>query len=78
MTNLLADEVERAAAAGTIASREPRRDARSVFTLILDGIYDVALGRAEPLEEAAYLWGFCKQGLAVTGELADHEEENVH
>lgn len=76
MTNLLADEVERAALTGAIASRDPRRDARRVFTLILDGIYDVALGRAEPLEEAESLWGFCTQGLAVPGGPRVNRQEN--
>ena len=67
MTNLLADEIQGGSRAGALTSRDPHRDASSVFTLVLDGIYDVALGRAEPLEEAEYLWGFCTQGLAISG-----------
>jgi len=65
MIDVLAIELERAAAAGVIVSSDPRRDAQTVFTLVLEGIYDVALGRAEPLEEATYLWGFCQRALGL-------------
>jgi len=47
-------------------SREPTRDAELVFALVLEGIHDVALGRVGPLEQAAYLWGFCWPAISRT------------
>ena len=74
MIDVLAVELESAAAAGVVVSIDPRRDAQSVFTLVLEGIYDVALGRAEPREEATYLWGFCQRGLGLAPPLAHRQE----
>jgi AcrR family transcriptional regulator len=44
-------------------SRNPSRAAETVFGVLLSGISDVTLGRAEPRDEAAYLWRFCWAGL---------------
>ena len=60
---VLTTEIVRAADAGAITSADPARDAELVFALVLEGIHDVTLGRAEPLDEAAYLWRFCRSGL---------------
>ena len=40
-------------------SRNATRDAELVFTLVLGGIHDVAIGHVDPLDQAAYLWNFC-------------------
>jgi AcrR family transcriptional regulator len=51
-----------AAATGT---DDPRRDAETMFRLILQGIDDVVVGRVRDSDEQAeYLWGFCWGGLA--------------
>jgi AcrR family transcriptional regulator len=44
-------------------NRDPSRAAETVFGVLLSGINDVALGRTEPREVAAYLWRFCWAGL---------------
>ena len=64
MLAVLEAEIAAAAAAGVCVSRDPARDAHTVFALVLEGIYDVTLGRVEPLEQARYLWGFCWSGLS--------------
>jgi hypothetical protein len=66
MLGVLEAEIVAATAAGSCGSRDPARDADLVFTLVLEGISDVTLGRAAPLEEAAYLWEFCWAGLSGT------------
>jgi AcrR family transcriptional regulator len=48
--------IEGAVAAGVAATPDPPRTARTLFALVLDGLFEVVLGRAEPLEEAAFLW----------------------
>jgi hypothetical protein len=63
LVDLLADEIRRAAAAGAARSTDPARDAQTVFGLVLEGVHDVTLGRAEPLDHADYLWRFCWSGL---------------
>lgn len=63
LLDLLAAEIAGAASTHNIASADPARDADTVFTLLLDGIGDVTVGRAEPRERAAYLWRFCRDGL---------------
>lgn len=40
-----------------------RRDAQTVFGLVLDGVHDVALGRADARETAEYVARFCCRGL---------------
>ena len=61
--DVFADELTAGAAEGIVGSADPRRDARLTFTLVLDGIHDVVVGRAEPLDEAAYLWRFVRSGV---------------
>ena len=64
LIRVLEQEIADATAAGECASTDPARDAETVFALVLEGIYDVTLGRVEPREEAEYLWGFCWAGLS--------------
>ena len=57
------------AVAETIAAatetHNARRDAETMFRVILQGIDDVVVGRvADAREQAEYLWRFCWQGLA--------------
>jgi len=54
-----------AAAAGAAVSDDPRRDAETVFSLVLDGIHTVSFGRAAADECAAHLWRFCGRALCV-------------
>ena len=47
-----------------IDSPDPKRDARTMFAVLLDGIHDVVVGRVtEPHELARYLVRFCTQGV---------------
>lgn len=63
LLDLLAAEIGSAAGAGMVESVDPDRDAQTIFALVLEGIHDVTIGRADPLERAAYLWQFCFDGL---------------
>lgn len=63
LLEVLTTEIASAVAAGAVTSPDPARDAEMVFALVLEGIHDVTLGRAEPIEEAAYLWRFCRSAL---------------
>ncbi|MEX0665380.1 MAG: TetR/AcrR family transcriptional regulator [Acidimicrobiia bacterium] len=67
-------EIAAAAAAGSCGSRDAARDAELVFALVLEGIHDVALGRAEPLEQATHLWSFCWAGLSRTSATTGDEQ----
>jgi AcrR family transcriptional regulator len=67
LVDLLAHELEQAARAGVITSGDTARDAETVFVLVLEGVHDVTLGRAEPLEQAQYIWRFCRNGLRANG-----------
>jgi AcrR family transcriptional regulator len=50
--------------AGYIDSDDPKRDARTMFAVLLDGIHDVVVGRAtDPHELARYLSDFCVSGI---------------
>jgi AcrR family transcriptional regulator len=50
--------------AARIATSDPRRDAQTVFRLLMDGFHDVVLGRVDDVAEFAdYLLGFCRYGL---------------
>jgi AcrR family transcriptional regulator len=71
MVDVLAIEIARAADAGAAVSREPARDAETIFVLVLEGIHDVGLGRAEPREQAGYLWRFCAAALRLDPERTD-------
>ena len=61
--DLLETELAAGARAGVVASGDHARDALTVFALVLEGIHDVTVEGADPLEEAAYLWRFCSGGL---------------
>jgi len=65
MVDLLATEIARATESGVAASSDPARDAQTIFVLVLEGIHEVALGRAEPLEQADYLWRFSAAALSL-------------
>lgn len=75
MLEVLAAEIAAAAASGAACSRDPQRDARAVFALLLDGIHDVAQGGAQPLGVAAFLWGFCWGGLHGANDESPEPEE---
>jgi len=63
LLDVLTNAIASAADAGDVTSPDPARDAEMIFALVLEGIHDVTLGRAEPLEEAEYLWRFCRGAL---------------
>ncbi|HEV7525447.1 MAG TPA: hypothetical protein VGP92_10805, partial [Acidimicrobiia bacterium] len=47
-----------------IDSDDPKRDARTMFAVLLDGIHDVVVGRvADTGELARYLHRFCTEGI---------------
>lgn len=51
-----------------IDSDDPKRDARTMFAVLLDGIHDVVVGRvADTHELARYLERFCTQGVGGGG-----------
>jgi AcrR family transcriptional regulator len=62
LVDMLAAELAAAGLSDEV-SRDPSRAAETVFGVLLSGINDVALGRAEPREVAVYLWRFCWAGL---------------
>ncbi len=50
--------------AGFIGSDDPKRDARTMFAVLLDGIHDVVVGRVSDAHElAGYLVQFCTRGV---------------
>jgi len=49
--------------ARNITTDQPHRDALTMFGVLLGGIYDVVIGRAEAHEIAAYLHRFCAFGV---------------
>jgi AcrR family transcriptional regulator len=61
----LADELEKAAAAGVIRAGDAHRDAVTVFDLVLSMIHQVVLGLEplSPAEAGQYTWSFCWGGL---------------
>jgi AcrR family transcriptional regulator len=66
LVELLAERIEAAT-----DTPDPRRDAETMFRVILQGIDDVVVGRVRDAgEQAEYLWRFCWQGLAASR----HEE----
>jgi AcrR family transcriptional regulator len=56
LIDVFTDAIDGAVVAGVAAPPDPRRMARTVLALVLDGLFEVVLGRAEPLDEAAFLW----------------------
>ena len=64
LVELLAEHI-----AAATETRDPRRDAETMFRVILQGIDDVVVGRvADAGEQAEYLWRFCWRGLAAAPE----------
>jgi AcrR family transcriptional regulator len=63
MVDVLADAIRDAVGAGVAQSDDARRDADTMFGLLLAAIHDVTFGRGEPREVAGYLWRFCWVGL---------------
>ena len=63
MVQVLIDQVRAAAEVGVIVSDDPARDANTIFSVVLDGIHDVTLGRVDALDQADYLWRFCRAAL---------------
>jgi AcrR family transcriptional regulator len=64
--DLLADELATAMDQGVVRAGDARRDAATVFDLVLLKIHDMAMGRADldPEKMADYVWAFCWSGLA--------------
>jgi AcrR family transcriptional regulator len=49
-----------------IGGEEPKRDARTMFVVLLDGIHDVVVGRVtDTREHARHLLRFCTRGIGV-------------
>ncbi|MCX7619435.1 MAG: TetR/AcrR family transcriptional regulator [Acidimicrobiales bacterium] len=69
LLDLLVDELSAAARLQVICHRDPERDARFVFDLVLAEIHDLVLHSDRPparqqIDEVAnYVWGFCWGGL---------------
>ncbi len=74
MVDVLVEQVAAAADAGVISSPDPARDAATIFAVVLEGIHDVTLGRVDALDQAAYLWRFCRA--ALRGDRSDPDQEN--
>jgi AcrR family transcriptional regulator len=66
LVGVLVDEIRSADAAGAIRPTDPARDAHATFALVLAGVHDVTLGRAEPLEVAEVVWRFVWRALGGT------------
>jgi AcrR family transcriptional regulator len=66
LVGLLVDEIEGADAARAIRATDPVRDAHATFALVLTGVHDVTLGRAEPFEIAEFVWRFVWRALGGT------------
>ena len=48
----------------TSTREDPKRDARTMFGVLLDGIHDIVVGRvADTSEHARYLHHFCTRGV---------------
>lgn len=68
MVDLLAAQIALATDAGVAVSRDPARDAQTIFVLVLEGIHEVTLGHADPHEQSQYLWRFCGGALHIQPE----------
>jgi AcrR family transcriptional regulator len=71
LVDVLTRELAAATQAGRSSSQDAQRDAETVFGLLLTGIHEVTLGRADPYEEAAHLWRLCWAGLRGPAEPSD-------
>jgi AcrR family transcriptional regulator len=65
MVDLLTSQIAATVDAGVSSSADPARDAQTLFVLVLEGVHDVGLGHADPIEQAEYLWRFAAAGLAI-------------
>lgn len=65
--DLLAEALVRATSAGLTRPGDPRRDASTIFDLVLLKIHDLVVGRSElgPAAMAEYVSAFCWDGLRV-------------
>jgi AcrR family transcriptional regulator len=63
LVGLLSAELAAAADDGVAAVEDPHRAAELVFGVLLSGISEVTLGRADPLELADWVWRFCWSGM---------------
>jgi AcrR family transcriptional regulator len=61
--DVLAAAIEGTLSADLAAVPDTRRTARTVFASVLDGLHEVVLGRADPLEEAAFRWQYAWGGV---------------
>ncbi len=77
MIDVFADELAAGAAEGLVRADDLRRDAHFTFTLVLDGISQVVVGRAEPIEEAEQLWRFVQHGVRTDPTTAPATTEEV-
>jgi AcrR family transcriptional regulator len=63
LVDLLAVELGGAMQAGRADPGDVHRTAETMFGVLLGGISEVVLGRADPLEIAPWLWAFCWAGV---------------
>ena len=65
-TDLFADELRRAQAAGVVRGGDPERDARTLFHLVLSHLHALICHQIDdpPVEVADDLWAFCAAALA--------------
>jgi AcrR family transcriptional regulator len=76
LVDVIATAITGAVAAGSATSASPRRDADTIFSLVLDGIHAVSFGRANAADHAAYLWQFCSRALNVATTPAPPSKES--
>lgn len=60
LVDLLGEEI-----AGVVSAPDPR-DSHTVFSIVLEGIHEVTLGRVDALDQADYVWRFCQRALHTT------------
>jgi AcrR family transcriptional regulator len=75
---LLERELTAAEAVGVVRSGDFRRDAITVFDLVLSNFYDVVLGPddVDPDSASRYVWEFCWSGLAPRETATDEPAAN--
>lgn len=65
LVDLLAAELASAAAVGDATTPDPRRDAETIFGLLLAGVTEVTFGRRDPADEAAHVWRLAWSGVGA-------------
>jgi AcrR family transcriptional regulator len=70
LVSILVAELVAAQDAGQATVPDAGRAADTIFALMLSGVSDVSLGRADPHELAEWLWDFCWAG--VQGRQSEH------